>query len=139
MLDITQLRKDVTTVATGLQKRGIAFDIERFEGLEAQRKKLQVETETLQARRNALAKEIGQLRRQGKDATQQMEESKAIPAQLAKLEQQLSELQQTLREWLSGLPNLPHSASRKGKTKKVMWKYDAGYRVKVMRKATQQH
>src|SRR5690625_3460874 len=110
MLDITQLRRDVTTVAAGLKRRGVTFDIQRFETLEAQRKKYQVETETLQARRNALAKEIGQRRRQGEDAEAQMQESKAIPAQLAALEQQLGTLQQELHDWLAGLPNLPDAS-----------------------------
>jgi len=114
MLDITQLRRDVTTVAAGLKRRGVTFDIQRFETLEAQRKKYQVETETLQARRNALAKEIGQRRRQGEDADAQMQESKAIPAQLAALEQQLGALQQELHDWLAGLPNLPDASVPEG-------------------------
>src|SRR5690625_3745909 len=62
MLDINLLRRDLPVVIAGLARRGVAFDADRFELLEARRKALQVETEALQSQRNVLAKQIGQLR-----------------------------------------------------------------------------
>jgi len=51
MLDPNQLRKDLPTVTQALALRGIGFDTERFNQLEARRKAVQIETEALQARR----------------------------------------------------------------------------------------
>ncbi|NHC62773.1 serine--tRNA ligase [Paenalcaligenes suwonensis] len=110
MLDITLLRKDLPAVVAALATRGVAFDTERFNDLEAKRKSVQVETETLQARRNALAKQIGQLKAKGEDASAVMEESKQIPQRLQELEQQLSAVQSELTGWLESIPNTPHSS-----------------------------
>ena len=62
MLDPILLRKDLQTVVDRLKTRGVSFDTERFNDLESRRKAVQTETESLQARRNALAKQIGQLK-----------------------------------------------------------------------------
>jgi seryl-tRNA synthetase len=110
MLDPNQLRKDLPTVVNALQRRGVQFDAERFNQLEARRKSVQVETETLQARRNAVSKLIGQLKSKGQDASREMAESQAIPARLKDLELDLAAVQGELGEWLMTLPNLPHDS-----------------------------
>ena len=69
MLDPILLRKDLQTVVDRLKTRGVSFDTERFNDLESRRKAVQTETESLQARRNALAKQIGQLKAKGEDAS----------------------------------------------------------------------
>lgn len=110
MLDLTQLRKDVTGIATRLQTRGFTFDVDQFLALEAERKAIQIETETLQARRNALAKQIGQLKSKGEDASQVMAESQEIPARLKNLEDVLAQVHQKLTTLLLNVPNLPHDS-----------------------------
>ncbi len=110
MLDQNLLRKDLPTVLQALALRGITFDTERFNRLEADRKAVQVETETLQARRNALAKQIGQLKSRGEDASAVLAESQAIPDQLKQLETRLGAIQRELSDWLLTIPNLPHES-----------------------------
>lgn len=110
MLDINLLRKDLPAVTQALAVRGIQFDADRFNELEARRKSVQVETEALQARRNEVSRLIGQLRSRGEDASAEMAESKKIPARLAELEHELSLVQSELRGWLATLPNLPHES-----------------------------
>jgi seryl-tRNA synthetase len=115
MLDPNQLRKDLPTVVKALQLRGIAFDTDRFNQLEARRKSVQVETEALQARRNAVSKLIGQLKSKGEDASREMAESQEIPARLKELELELATVQGELSEWLMTIPNLPHESVPAGK------------------------
>ena len=110
MLDPNLLRKDLPTVLKALSLRGLSFDTERFNRLEAERKAVQVETEALQARRNALAKQIGQLKSRGEDASAVMAESQAIPEQLKQLESRLNAVQGELSDWLLTVPNLPHES-----------------------------
>lgn len=110
MLDINLLRRNLDDVVAALAKRGVAFDTERFHQLESQRKAVQVQTETLQARRNTVSKLIGQLKSKGEDATNEMAESKDIPLQLNELEKQLAAIQAEMHDWLSGLPNTPHES-----------------------------
>jgi len=115
MLDPNQLRKDLPTVTRALAVRGVEFDTERFNQLEARRKSVQVETEALQARRNAVSKLIGQLKSKGEDASKEMAESQQIPSRLKELEQALDEVQGELNAWLMTLPNLPHESVPEGK------------------------
>ncbi|MFA5704557.1 MAG: serine--tRNA ligase [Advenella sp.] len=115
MLDPVLLRKDLPRVVAALKRRGLDFDEERFNALEARRKAVQVETETLQAQRNALAKQIGKLKSQGQDASEVMAESQAIPGKLKELEGQLNDIKQELDAWLMSIPNLPNDAVPNGK------------------------
>src|SRR5690606_35023981 len=71
---------------------------------------VQVETEALQARRNAVSKLIGQLKSKGEDASKEMAESQQIPARLKELENDLAAVQGELSAWLMTLPNLPHAS-----------------------------
>ncbi|NYT38933.1 serine--tRNA ligase [Allopusillimonas soli] len=115
MLDPNQLRKDLPSVTQALAVRGIDFDVERFNQLEARRKSVQVETEALQARRNAISRLIGQLKSKGEDASEEMAESQQIPARLKELEQDLAAVQGELNDWLMTIPNLPHDSVPTGK------------------------
>ena len=69
MLDIQLLRKDLPAVVAGLARRGVVFDEAGFRALEDERKVLQTRTEELQARRNALSKQVGILKGKGEDAS----------------------------------------------------------------------
>ncbi|HEY0294031.1 MAG TPA: serine--tRNA ligase [Bordetella sp.] len=115
MLDPTLLRKDLQTVVDRLKTRKVDFDTEAFNALESRRKTVQTETETLQARRNALAKQIGQLKAKGEDASSVMAESQGIPARLKQLEDDLAAVQAQLNDLLMSVPNLPHASVPVGK------------------------
>ncbi len=110
MLDPNLLRKDLQRVVGALARRGLSFDTDRYHALEARRKAVQVRTEDLQARRNALARQIGQMKAKGEDASAVLAESQAIPDQLKALEHELAQVQQELSDWLMTIPNLPHDS-----------------------------
>jgi len=69
MLDIHLLRKDLPSAIALLERRKSPqpfLDVARFQSLEAERKAIQGRTEELQARRNSLSKQIGQLKGRAK-------------------------------------------------------------------------
>ncbi|MCC2676970.1 MAG: serine--tRNA ligase, partial [Ramlibacter sp.] len=77
MLDVNLLRKDLPAVVARLEARKSpqAFlDVAAFQRLEAERKTIQTRTEELQARRNQLSKQIGQLKAKGESADAVMAE-----------------------------------------------------------------
>ena len=109
MIDIQLLRSDIHAVAARLATRGgAAFPIGEFEALEAERKKVQTDTQDLQARRNAISKQVGQLKAKKEDASALMAEVNAQAEQLKLLEQQLDGVQKRLSDFLMVIPNLPH-------------------------------
>jgi seryl-tRNA synthetase len=110
MLDIALLRKDLDAVAQRLAARGYTLDTDAFRTLEAERKALQVQTETLQARRNALSKAIGMARKSGEDASAQMAEVNGIADNLAAASAQNEAVQAKVQQWLLTVPNLPHES-----------------------------
>jgi seryl-tRNA synthetase len=64
----------------------------------------------MQARRNALSKQIGALKSKGEDASAVMAEVGAIPEQLKSFEGMLANIQERLQALLLGVPNLPHAS-----------------------------
>jgi seryl-tRNA synthetase len=121
MLDIQQLRRDLDGVVAQLARRRYPqppLDVPRFQALEAQRKQVQTATEQAQARRNALSKQIGQLKAKGAAAsadaapriTEMMAEVNGLADELARGAQRLEAIQAELSALLMAIPNLPHAS-----------------------------
>ena len=116
MLDIQLLRKDLPAVVAGLARRGVAFDEAGFRALEDERKVLQTRTEELQARRNALSKQVGILKGKGEDASAVLAEVGGIGEELKANETALSALQERLNAFLRMIPNIPRPEVAAGKS-----------------------
>ena len=113
MLDITQLRKDLDAVVERLNARKNPqpfLDVERFKSLEGERRSVQVRTEELQARRNALSKQIGMAKGKGEDASALMAEVGGIADELKAGAERLDAIQLELNQMLMGVPNLPDAS-----------------------------
>jgi len=110
MLDINLLRKDLAQVIARLERREAPqpfLDVERFTALEAERKTIQTRTEELQARRNSLSKQIGQLKAKGEDTSAVMNEVGGIGGELKSSAERLDAIQAELSALLMAVPNLP--------------------------------
>ncbi|KTG17787.1 MULTISPECIES: serine--tRNA ligase [unclassified Guyparkeria] len=107
MLDARVLRQETDQVAERLAKRGFAFDRERFDSLESERKSLQVETETLQAERNAESKKIGKAKAAGEDIQPLIAAVGELGERLDAAKSRLGEIAEELDTFLAGIPNLP--------------------------------
>src|ERR1044072_2362736 len=113
MLDITLLRKDLASVVARLEarkKNQTFLDVASFSALEAERKTLQTRTEELQARRNALNKQIGPLKAKGESVDGLMAEVNALKAEQDSSATRLDALQPELHALLLAVPNLPHAS-----------------------------
>ncbi len=107
MLDIQLLRTQIDTVAARLASRGLQLDTAAFQALEDERKQLQTRTQELQARRNALSKQIGRRKGRGEDASGVMAEVAQLGDELKACEQALPVLLERINAFLATLPNLP--------------------------------
>ncbi|MBL8482102.1 MAG: serine--tRNA ligase [Rhodocyclaceae bacterium] len=115
MLDLQQLRKDLNTVVAGLARRGVAFDVGAFQRLEDNRKNVQTSTEELQAKRNALSKQIGVLKGKGEDTSAVMAEVGGLGDQLKANEEKLAAVQELLNTFIRTIPNIPRAEVPEGK------------------------
>jgi seryl-tRNA synthetase len=113
MIDINLLRRDLPGVVAQLQRRKNPqpfLDVERYGALESERKNIQVSTEQLQAQRNALSKQIGQLKSKGGDTSAVMAEVAGIGDALKAGAERLDAIQAELQGMLMALPNLPDAS-----------------------------
>jgi len=122
MLDISHLRRDLPAVVARLETRKHPqdfLDVPRFTALEGERRQIQTRTEELQARRNALSRQIGQHKAKGEDASAPMAEVAGIAGELEAGAQHLERIQRELGEMLMGVPNLPHPSVPVGADEKA--------------------
>ena len=110
MLDIALLRRDLSQVIARLQTRKnpqVFLNESAFTTLENERKTLQTRTEELQAKRNSLSKQIGQLKAKGEAADAVMAEVGQLKDELDASAVRLDALQTELQSLLLAVPNLP--------------------------------
>jgi seryl-tRNA synthetase len=120
MLDIALLRKDLDSVLARLALRKTPqpfLDEARYRSLEAERKQIQTRTEELQAQRNSLSKQIGQLKgraAKGEDTTTEvntvMAQVAGIGDELKTSAERLEVIQADLQSLLLAVPNLPQES-----------------------------
>jgi seryl-tRNA synthetase len=113
MLDINLLRRDLDGVIAKLEtrKKPQAFlDRDRYAALEGERKQIQTRTEELQAKRNALSKQIGQLKAKGGDVAAVMAEVGGLGDELTASAARSEAVQAEIAAMLMGVANLPHDS-----------------------------
>jgi seryl-tRNA synthetase len=117
MLDITLLRKDLAAAVARLERRESPqpyLDVERFASLDTERKAIQSRTEDLQARRNALSKQIGQAKGRGEDTAALMADVGSLADGLKASADRLEVIQAELHTMLMSVPNLPDDSVPQG-------------------------
>ena len=121
MLDINFLRKDLAGVIARLEARKSPqpfLNVDKFTALESERKTIQIRTEELQALRNSLSKQIGQLKAKGEagkaEADAVMAQVGSYKAELENSAIRLDAIQAELQSLLLSLPNLPHTTVPSG-------------------------
>ncbi|WP_020164029.1 serine--tRNA ligase [Methyloversatilis discipulorum] len=116
MLDAQLLRSQLAFVQERLALRGYTLDVARFQSLEEERKRIQTDTQDLQAKRNAASKQIGQLKAKSEDTSAVMAEVAGLGDALKAGEERLAALLADIQAFVASLPNLPHESVPVGKS-----------------------
>jgi len=108
MIDIKKLRDEFDATAAALARRGVEKErLESARDLDAKRRALVSETETLKAKRNAASKEIGKIAKEGGDIASAKEEMRKVGDRIAEIDKELASVEHDLRETLLMIPNIP--------------------------------
>ena len=107
MHDIRWIRDNKESFDAALATRGLAAQSEAVLALDQRLRAAQTAFQTAQARRNEASKQIGQMKRQGGDASALMAEVESLKTTIAEAEQAEREASAALDAMLSGIPNLP--------------------------------
>ena len=130
MLDIKAIRQDPDAVVVALKKRGLAFDFERFQSLDARRKTADVRAQGLLAERKSASKRIGELIAEGKSVDDAKAEVDSVLSRLGdELEAATAEaeaVQSEIETLLLETPNLPdervpHGVSEDDNVEVLKW------------------
>jgi len=118
MLDLNFVRENLPLVEERLRQRGMdpGQVLKDFHQVDTQRRHAITEAETMKARRNRASEEIAKLRKSGQDAAVQISETKDLREKIQQLEKAAEEFEASLRNILTGIPNLPHESVPAGKT-----------------------
>ena len=115
MLDKAFVRENLELVKRRLSERGGDYPLEELINIEADRKNAALRIEDLRRQRNEASEQIGRLKKEGRDTSEQQAQVKAISAETKALEDQSRLLEDRLNTILHGIPNLPHSSVPSGR------------------------
>ena len=107
MLDINLIRTKPAWVQEQLAKRGCQVDFKTVLELDNTRRNLIQRNEARRQKRNENSAMIAKLKKEGKDATKQIAEMKAIGDKISNGDIELAKINDKIFECLAGLPNLP--------------------------------
>lgn len=110
MLDPLLLRKHPQQIADLLKKRGFHFDVEAYNTLEEQRKKLQTVTQELQNERNQRSKAVGIAKARQEEIGPMRDAVNRISSELEIKKTELDFILSQLECIHLSLPNLPHES-----------------------------
>src|SRR5260221_5269417 len=116
MLDLAFVRDNLDLVAAKMALRGSQFDLDAFRELDRARRGAISEAETLKGRRNKANEEIARMKKAGEDAAPAIVEMKQVSADIKALDEKANALDERLREFLKGMPNIPHSSVPEGRS-----------------------
>lgn len=114
MIDIKYLRDDINSVRKSLERRGYTLDIEKFNSLDSDRKKLQVNVENLQSTRKKLSQAFGELKASDSDTSSLKKEIDSVNDNLKKENDLLNSLLEELNIFLLDIPNIPDESTPNG-------------------------
>ncbi len=115
MLDLRWVRNNEDEVRAYLASRNNDFDIGPLLALDEEKRKLLTETEELKARRNEGSKKVGAAKARGEDASEVMEEMRALGEKVKAIDGRIGEIDALLNDMLLSIPNRPHASVPVGK------------------------
>ncbi len=110
MLDLKFVREHWEEVKEKVGRRGQAIDWDSFARLDAERREMLQETESLRAQRNQVSDLIAGKKKKKEDASPEIAQMKEVSSRIKELEVKLNAIEEDLRGILMVIPNIPHES-----------------------------
>ncbi|MGP3562739.1 serine--tRNA ligase [Geobacillus sp. BK01] len=111
MLDVKVLRTQFQEVKEKLMQRGGDLaNIDRFEQLDKERRRLIAEVEELKSKRNDVSQQIAALKREKKDAEPLIVQMREVGDRIKQMDEHIRQLEEELNALLLSIPNIPHES-----------------------------
>ena len=115
MLEAKYIREHLEEVRERLATRGQAIDLDQFVLIDGERRRTIQEWERLRALQKKVSDEVSKKKREGRDASDLIDEMKKVSQDLKGLDGIIEEKEKALQDFLLTVPNLPHSSVPVGK------------------------
>ena len=115
MLEAKYIREHLEEVRERLATRGQAINLDQFVLIDGERRKTIQEWERLRALQNKVSDEVSKKKKEGRDASDLIDEMKKVSQDLKGLDGIIEEKEKALQDFLLTVPNLPHSSVPVGK------------------------
>lgn len=113
MLDIKRIRKDPETIRKAVSRLHADTPLDTILSLDQTHRELLVRVEELKAIRNAVSKEIS-IEKDPARRTLKITEMRGVGDQIAELDDKIRSIEESLREALLRMPNIPHETAPDG-------------------------
>lgn len=110
MLDLKLVQNNPELVAEALRRRNSSIDINDFLALDARRRALLLEVETLKSEQNKASAEVARLKRAGEDASALIASSGELSNRIKTLDVEVEEVKAAVQTWLISVPNMPDAS-----------------------------
>jgi seryl-tRNA synthetase len=110
MLDLGFVREHIDLIRKMTEDRGVSIDLDSFQSLDAERRRLITEVEGLKALRNRSSEDIGRRKKAGEDVASLAAEMKQVSQQIRQFDEKIAELDEPVRRFLLTVPNLPQDS-----------------------------
>ena len=110
MLDIKFLRQNIDFVRKKMRERGQEVNLDVFTVLDTKRRTALQEVEILRNERNTASKEIGERKKNKKDASDLITRMGVVSDRIKELDEYLKKIEEDLHNVLMVIPNIPHES-----------------------------
>jgi seryl-tRNA synthetase len=114
MLDIKFIRENEEIVRRKLESRGAALNLDQLLSQDKRRREIIVQVESLKSERKTVSKDIGLLKKEGKDTDEIQARVREMGDQITAFDTELADLQNQIDYVLMSTPNLPHDSTPVG-------------------------
>jgi seryl-tRNA synthetase len=116
MLDLKYVRDHIDEIRKKTEQRGAEVDFDSFLELDILRRELLKEVESLRYQKNTVSDTIAKLKKEKKDASQEIENMRALSQRIKDLDNKLQDKEAALKDLMLIIPNIPHSSVAVGKS-----------------------
>lgn len=110
MIDLKLVQKQPEVLAKALADRHSDINVQDFLELDARRRALLAEVESLKSRRNSASGEVAACKREGRDASALLAEMAKVSERIKELDGETAMARADVEAWLMRVPNIPDAS-----------------------------
>jgi len=110
MHDLKFIRENPEQVSSGLRSKNLPGDLTELLELDKKWRELLEKADILKQTRNAVTREIAELKRKNQDVSSLVAEMQTIAQEIKEYDTEISDVQGTIQKILFELPNIPHKS-----------------------------